>query len=117
MQSILKINTDNGNYEGFTKNDVGKAISDSKSQAMIGAPSEKEFKELVSGNCTALKYIPMTCANITNAHTIFGTDLLGVQGKNMRQKPARLEYEETYVPRFLWSAKIRNFDCRYDVCK
>ena len=51
---------------------------------MIGSPSEKELKELVRENCTALKSISVTCADITNTHTIFGPDLLGARGKTAR---------------------------------
>ena len=87
---------------GFTKNDLGKAIYDCKAQAMIGSPPEKEFKELVSENCTALKSIPVKCADITNAHTIFGPYLSGVRGETVIQKPERVETEETYVPRYLY---------------
>ena len=51
-----------------------------KAQAMIGISSEKEFKEQVKKNCTALKSIPVTCTDIANAHIIFGPYLSGVRG-------------------------------------
>ena len=102
LKSVSKVNTVRVNYEGFTKTYVGKAISTRKAQTMIGIQSKKYFKVLVSENCTALKYIPVTCADITKAHTIFGPYLSGVQGKNARQKPVRVETEETYVPRYFY---------------
>ena len=46
---------------------------------MIGSLSEKEFKDLVSENCTALKSIPVTYSDINNAHTIFGPNLSGMR--------------------------------------
>ena len=67
---------------------------------MIGSPSGIEFKELVRIVFTSLESIPVTYANITNTHTIFGPDLSGAQGKTVRQNPARVETEETYVPRY-----------------
>ena len=82
LQSVSKLDTFRGNYEGITKKYVVNAILDLKTQAMIGSPSEKEFKETVSKNFTSLKSITVTCANITNSHTIFGPDLSGAQGKN-----------------------------------
>ena len=50
FQSVSKVETFRGNYKGFTKNDVVKAISARKAQSIIGSPSEKEFKELVGEN-------------------------------------------------------------------
>ena len=75
FQSVSKIETVKGKYEGFTKKNVVKSISERKAQAMIVLPSEKYFKELVSENCTALNSILVTCADITNSHTIFGPNL------------------------------------------
>ena len=50
FQSVSKVETFRGNYEGFTKKDVGKSILDRKAQAMIGIPSDKYFKEPVIKN-------------------------------------------------------------------
>ena len=47
LQFVSKAETVRGNYEGFTKNDAGKAISACKAQAKIGSTSEEEFKEMV----------------------------------------------------------------------
>ena len=79
LHSVLKVETFRVSYEVFTKKDVGKATSDSKAQSMIGSPSEKYFKELVSENFTALNSIPVTCTDITNTHTIFVPNLSGVR--------------------------------------
>ena len=48
---------------------------------MIGSPSEKEFKEMVLKSFNDFKSIPVTCADITKSHTIFGPYLSGVQKK------------------------------------
>jgi hypothetical protein len=39
-----------GNYEGHTKKDVMQAKEARYTQGMIGNPSEKDFKGMVSGN-------------------------------------------------------------------
>ena len=77
LQSVSIVDTVRGNYECFTKKYVGKSISDRKEQTIIGSPYEKYFKELFSENYNTLKSIPVTCADITNTHTIFGPDLSG----------------------------------------
>ena len=98
LQSVGKIETVRDNYKGFTRQDVKRAMLACKAQAMVGGPSERHFAELVSKNCTVLKSIPVTCSDLTNARTIFGPDLSGVRGKTVRQKPDRVETEETPIP-------------------
>ena len=48
------------------------------------------------------KTIPVTCSDLTNARAIFGPDLSGVRGKTVRQKPDRVETEETSIPRYFY---------------
>ena len=62
-----------------------------KAQAMIGSPYEIYFKELVRENCTVLRFISVTCTDITNTNTIFGLDLSGMRGETVRHIPARVE--------------------------
>ena len=50
FQSVSKVEIVRGNYEVFTKKDVGKSISACKAQAMIRSPSEKYFKDLLRNN-------------------------------------------------------------------
>jgi hypothetical protein len=52
------------NYEGFTKKDVIKAKEARRSQALIGNPSKKDFKGMVSNHL--ISNCPVTYANITN---------------------------------------------------
>ena len=93
-----KIETVRDNYKGFTRRDLKRVMLARKKQAMVGSPSERYFTELVSKKCTALKSIPMTCSDLTNARTNFGPDFSGVRGKTVRQKPDRVETEETPIP-------------------
>ena len=102
LQSVGKVETVRDNYKGFTKQDVKKAVLAHKAQAMVGSPSERHFAELVSKNCTALKTIPVTCSDLTNARAIFGPDLSGVRGKTVRQKPDRVETKESSIPQYFY---------------
>jgi hypothetical protein len=52
---------------------------------MIGNPSKKDFKGLVSNHLVS--NCPITYANITNACQIFGPKLASIQGKRVRRTP------------------------------
>ncbi len=67
------------NYKGDTKREVLKAKEVRQGQAMIGNPS-KYNRGLVSSNM--ISNCPIAPTNITNACTIFGSDLASVRGKN-----------------------------------
>ncbi len=47
-----------------------------KAQAMMGNPSKKDYKTVVSNNL--IPECPITSADITNARAIFGPDLPSV---------------------------------------
>ncbi len=48
---------------------------------MIGSPSEKDYKGMVSSNI--IKNCPITVSDVTKAQNIFGPDLANVQGKTV----------------------------------
>jgi hypothetical protein len=77
---VMNVQTMRGNYEGHTKRDVLQAEEAWCAQAIIGNPSEGDFKGMVSRNL--IKNCP------TNAHTIFGPDLPSNQGKTVQRTPA-----------------------------
>jgi len=78
LESVAKFETVQGNYEGFAKCDVNKAVLACKAQAMVGSPSAPQFAELVSENCNALKIIPVTYSDLTNAHHFWSRFVRGV---------------------------------------
>jgi hypothetical protein len=49
--------------------------------AMIGSPSEKDYKGMVSSNI--MKNFPIIVPDVTNTRNIFGPDLASVQGKTV----------------------------------
>ena len=55
--SMLQVDTVRKNFEGFTKREVTQARLARQSQAMVGAPSDKDYHGLVSGNLS-LRNIP-----------------------------------------------------------
>jgi hypothetical protein len=65
-------------------------------QAMIGNPSEKDFKGMVSGNM--IKNCPVTTTDITNALAIFGPDLASIRGKTVQRTPAPVVADYVAVP-------------------
>jgi len=66
LQYVAKVETVQGNYKGFTKQDVKKAMLACKAQAMVGSQSARHFADLVSNNFNTLKTIPVTCSGLTN---------------------------------------------------
>jgi hypothetical protein len=71
------------NYEGFTKKDMIKAKEARQAQALIGNPSKKDFKGMVSNHF--IPNCPVTFAGITNARKIFGLDLASIHRKTVRR--------------------------------
>ena len=93
---VVHVQTVQGNYEGHTKKDVMQAKEARRAQAMIGNPSEKDLKGMVSGNM--IKNCPVTTTDITNALAIFGPDLASIQGKTVRHTPPPVVADYVAVP-------------------
>jgi hypothetical protein len=51
-------------------------------RGMIGNPSKKDYKGMVSDNL--ITNCPVTTANINNAHAMFGPDLTSIRGKTVQ---------------------------------
>jgi hypothetical protein len=69
------------NYKGFTKKEVIKAKEARQAQGLIGNPSKKDFKGMVSNHLIPNR--PVTYADITNAQKIFRPDLASIRGKTV----------------------------------
>ncbi len=70
-----------GNYEGYTKKDIQKEKKARRAQRMIGNPSEKDYKGMVSRNL--ITNCPITTTNISNARAMIGPDLTSIRGKTL----------------------------------
>ena len=90
------IHTVHKNYEGFTKRYVERDVLSREAAGLIGHPSERDIKYLVSINLTDC---PVTIKDVNNAHKIFGPILGGARGKTVRQKPEHVTTDYVSVPR------------------
>jgi hypothetical protein len=91
-----------GNYEGYTKREVTQAKEARRAQAMMGNPSEKDYKGMVSNNLIAI--CPITSRDVSTAWTIFGPDLASIRGKTVRRAPEPVITDYVAVPRTLIEA-------------
>jgi hypothetical protein len=99
---VALVQTVRGNYEGYMKGEVLKAKEARRAQAMMGNPSEKDYKTMVSNNL--IPECPITSTDITNARAIFGPDLLSIRGKTVRTTPTPVVADYVVVPRNLVDA-------------
>jgi hypothetical protein len=91
------VQTVRGNYEGYMKGEVLKAKEARRAQAMMGNPSKKDYKTMVSNNL--IPECPITSTDITNARAIFGRDLPSVRGKTVQTTPMPVVADYVAVPR------------------
>jgi hypothetical protein len=96
------VQTVRGNYEGFTKREVLKAKEARRGQAMLGNPSEADYKGMVSNNLIA--NCPVSLLDVSNARAIFGPDLPSLRGKPVRRAPAPVVGDYVAVSRSLVEA-------------
>jgi hypothetical protein len=64
-EHTMLMETVQGNYEGFTKNEIIRAKQARRAQAMMGNPSKKDYKGVVSNHL--ISNCPITTADITNS--------------------------------------------------
>jgi hypothetical protein len=87
------------NYEGYTKKDVVKAKKARRAQAMMGNPSKKDYKGVVSNHL--ISNCPITHTNIANARAIFGPNLPSIRGKTVQRMPAPVVTDYVAVPQLV----------------
>jgi hypothetical protein len=73
-----------------------------RAQAMLGHPSKKDFKGMVSSNI--ISNCPIMGSNMNNAQKIFGPDLAIVCGKTVHQTPAPVVGDYVAIPHKLVEA-------------
>ena len=93
------VQTMRNHFEGCTNNQVEKSILDHKVHKVVWHPTEERFKHMVSSKL--LNNYPINVEDITTTHTIFGTDLSGVQD-GLRHIPNRVETYLIQIPRALY---------------
>lgn len=97
LNATVCVQTVQQNFEGFSKDQVNRAVKAQKLQAMLGSPARADFESMVRGKL--LEDCPITVANIHSARNIFGPDLVGLRGQTVQQWPERVITEVVPVPR------------------
>ena len=90
------IQTVHGKYKGYTKWEVMQAKEARRAQAMMGNPSKKDYKGMVSNNL--IPNCPITSKDVSNAWTIFGPDLASIWGKTVQRAPEPVVTDYVAVP-------------------
>ena len=76
------VQTVRGSYEGYKKWEVLRAKEARRAQALLGNPSEKDYRGMVSSNM--IENCPISTSDVSNARAIFGPDLPSVRGKTVQ---------------------------------
>jgi hypothetical protein len=95
-EHTMLVETVQGNYEGYTKNNILKAKQARRAQVMMGNPSKKDYKRVVSNHL--ISNCPVTHTNFTNTRAIFGPNILSVRGKTVQRAPAPVATDYVAVP-------------------
>jgi hypothetical protein len=104
--ATMMVQTIRKNYEGYTREEVERAILARKMQARAGHPSETAYKREVSRQSPSsiFQNSPVTPKDITNARSIFGPSLPCIKGKWTRGRPDPVRPEYVGVPAELITA-------------
>ena len=108
-EHTMLVETVCGNFEGFTKNEVLRAKQARWAQAMMGNPSEKDYKGVVSNHL--ISNCPITVTDITNSCAIHGPALASVRGKTVRRAPGPVVTDYVDVPRSNGDTGCRRLLC------
>jgi hypothetical protein len=106
------VDTVKANREGFTDRDYERAKRARKSLGLVGYPSPRDFKNMVSSNM--IKNCPVTPSDVSNANKIFGPDLATLKGKTVRQTPPPVITDYVQIPQEILSLN-RNVTLTIDI--
>ena len=93
---ITLINTVDNNKLKYTNNEYSRAQLARKLQHILGRPSTRDYKRIVSLNL--LPHCPITTDDIVMADDIFGTDLGSLKGKTTRRQPHKIRPINVSLP-------------------
>lgn len=79
------IPTMRGNFEGFSKHEILRAIEARKLQSMVGGAGLADYVGIVHEKM--IEDCPIDHVDLKSAHTLFGPDLASIRGRTMWQKP------------------------------
>jgi hypothetical protein len=91
-RDVVMANTVGNNREGFTNRAYNKAKQARRAIGMLGYPSEKDFRKMVSSNM--ITNCPVTPTDTSAANKIFGPNVASIKGKTVRvtQEPVLTSY-------------------------
>ena len=110
---VVFIETVRKNMEGFTAEEVKRAIKARDALAMMAHPPQEKLKRLVSQS-NFFGNVPFTAEDISNSNIIFGPDRGAIRGKSVRQKPSRVRPLFVKIPTQLYE-KLRDVTLAADV--
>eukprot|EP00957_Ditylum_brightwellii_P103362 7877034-Ditylum_brightwellii.AAC.1 len=96
-EALALIQTVHEHFRKFTEHQVNRAITARDIQARMAHPTDESFKQMI--NRKTIDNSPIVASEIVNARAIFGPDCPDLQGKNVRQRPERIESEYLGIPR------------------
>jgi hypothetical protein len=99
-------------YEGYTKREVMAARSAREAQAMMGHPTDREFRNMVRTNM--IQNCPITVEAVDHSNKLFGPDLAGVRGRTVREKQAHVHVKYEQIPRSIME-RFQNVAIAVDV--
>ena len=101
--ALILVQTVRKNYEGFTREEVERAIEARKVQARTGHPSEKILRKEVSRKSarSLFRNVPITTTDISNSKRIFGPSLPCARGKWVRSKSTKVRPGYVSIPQEL----------------
>jgi hypothetical protein len=91
-RAVVMVNTVGHNREGFTNRAYNKAKQARRAIGIVGYPSEKDFRNMVSSNM--ITNCPVTPTDINAANNICGPNIASIKGKTVRvaQEPVLTSY-------------------------
>jgi hypothetical protein len=106
------VDTVKANQEGFTDRDYERAKRARKALGLVGYPSPRDFRNMVSSNM--IKNYPVTPSDVANANKIFNPDLATLKGKTVRQTPPPVMTDYIQIPQEIVSLN-RNVTLTIDI--
>ena len=95
-EGVSLIKTVAANKEGYTKRQLVGGDTARRLYTMVGRPSIRDFKGLITGNL--LKNCSVTLHDVNNAECIYGPDVGALKGKTVRKASPKVRTAVVNIP-------------------